>query len=105
MTPAQVLREARDIILRDGWIQNAYSSEQGYCVEGAIMRACRHHGMKWMQAQGNEALAAFAPFAKAIGCESRHGALALWGDRPERTVQDVLSAFDRAILIAEGGAT
>lgn len=100
MTAPEVLKEARRLIAEKGWTQSAYhrdadgvtrSSETAasFCIEGACMRAI---GPKpWCDWR--------SPLAEAIGLRDRLE-LANWNDRPERTKEEILAAFDRAIEIA-----
>jgi len=92
MTTAQVLRKAKGLIRKHGWVQRVFgNSETGYCVMGAIRRASPALGVG-----GRDA------FANALPSHMRGivGPTA-WNDAPRRTKAEVLRAFDKAIALAE----
>ena len=85
MTTRETLIAARAAIVACGWAQGCYRNTRGQvCALGAIEAATGRMG-----AEGEPAAAALT---LAVG-----GRLAAWNDAPGRTVEEVLSAFDRAI--------
>lgn len=89
----RLLREGRAAVER-GWCQRTYRSEKGeVCALGAL-------GFKnGMLATESQVL---AQRALRVGIFSSEPYIHHWNDRPERTKQDVLDAYDRAIVISEG---
>jgi hypothetical protein len=109
VTPREVLIEARRLIAEKGWTQDAYARDakgrnsltEGFdgdpvcfCADGAIRWATHMH-------QGREE--ARCLLNKAIGNERVFSGYDAWkwNDTPGRTKEEVLSAFDRAIALAE----
>ena len=88
MVTKAILREARKLVAA-GWTQGRFVREIGgqkcYCAEGAIMEAAYSVGAAWWLAAG--------ALCKAAASRS----LANWNDAPERTKDEVLAAFDKAI--------
>lgn len=93
MTPAEHLRAARALIdTPERWAQHAYNVQNPdgtrcYCMLGALDQVKLDH---------NETCAFLYA---AIGMIS----IALWNDAPNRTHNEVMAAFDRAIALAEAG--
>jgi hypothetical protein len=42
MSELEMLEEALKILREDGWIKNAFESEKGHCIFGAIAEAARN---------------------------------------------------------------
>lgn len=103
MTTSEVLRTAKDILLRDGWCQgvleNPITSEK--CTIGAVEAT-------GVERYSSEEIAVSAvlrslvppPPPKTMN-PRRLNAVAFWNDAPDRTPEDVLDLFDRAIAKAE----
>jgi hypothetical protein len=86
MTTHEVLVAARNLIDREGWIQNAHYAPEGRCVRGALSDVTRgktdlgyYHATRAFSDVVDEVL---------IGA---------WNDHPDRTKAEVLAAFDKAI--------
>jgi hypothetical protein len=78
---ARSLIEAKDYIQRNGWCQGDFSVGDSVCAVGAL------------NAIGDYSDETIDALAMAIGgCN-----IPLWNDVPERTLDDVLAAYDRAI--------
>lgn len=85
---ADVLREARGLIAKHGWCRNVYKNAFGeMCAAGAIRCASGDSKVKFE--------------ARGFLCAAINGAsITQWNDRPRRTKEQVLEAFDRAIARA-----
>jgi hypothetical protein len=77
----QVLRKARDLLVREGWVQGERHSADGYCLLGALEACGRPHD----DAPG-----------QALRLTLGHSIM-MWNDAPRRTVDDVLNLIDRTI--------
>lgn len=100
MTTVEILREARALIEK-GWTQGEHATDAHgvcvgplsdaachWCIEGALLRARKGWGFSsaWF------ALIDVIPSGNPIG----------WNDAEGRTQAEVLAAFDKAILLADG---
>src|ERR1700757_269153 len=102
-TTADALREARSLIEKPGtWIQNHFARDVNgeyvdsddelavsWCAAGACLRAAHAYGRSILSL-----LSYLEP-----GCD-----LTTWNDHLERTHEEVLAAFDRAIELASQGS-
>lgn len=104
MKPAEILRAARAKI-EQGWCQRCVARDsQGYRIYvGNMMEASRNPAAVSWCAQG----AVFAAGGDINGPElpilgqAVGSCIGIWNDRPRRTKEEVLAAFDRAIELAE----
>jgi hypothetical protein len=91
-----VLRDAKQLIVTEGWWQAGQEHDRG---DGRI-RACAVSSVtrsgfgSWDRIDG-----AITALTRVIGVSDAR-VIADWNDAPERTLEDVLSAFDRAIELA-----
>lgn len=111
MTAADVLRRGRDLLREKGWTQKAYKNDSGcMCSLGACYVAAgvpvseeqtHAHTAEEVSAEdrADEAQHFLYRAIREIG--GLYGVID-WNDRPERTVEEVYAAFDKAIEIAEG---
>lgn len=87
MKASDVLRAAKERIVVGGWMQNGYSSphDERVCAALAISRP---EGFPYLQ--------------RAVGLPvtQSHQGIWDWNDAPERTLTDVLDAFDHSIKLA-----
>ena len=118
MTALEVLKKARGLIetrwvkgalmRRPGYLQHRDENnpqEYGYCAIGAIGKA---QGMDWEDPRYDLArwnldmndLLALMGFASVNGLANADK-IASWNDDPNRTKEEVLAAFDAAIVSAE----
>lgn len=81
-----VLKEARALLVKDGWCQGAYERGKACCALGAIRKAAKITS-DWHPA--TRALAAIVGYPAP--------AISVWNDDPCRTKKDVLAAFNSAI--------
>ncbi len=102
-TIVEILRAARQLLIDRGWTQGTFARDAKgartlydapdavcYCSLGAIMVVGR----------GFAPEASTLALTKAIG--SGHPAnVAEWNDAKDRTKEEVLAAYDRAIVLAE----
>jgi hypothetical protein len=123
MTPKEALIEAKQLIERWGWLKGSFARDRygksiwiadakahiaagdcgGFCVSGAIAAAV---GLS-PDFQSSLRLVAFygtidatrARFSQAVGVVNQD--IAGWNDKPERTLQEVLDALDRAIALSD----
>lgn len=95
MDVKQTYTKARDLI-QAGWRQGSYSyhAESGscYCAAGAIREAA---GI----GVAEKASDLFAPLAATIGgsTDEHEGGVINWNDDRDRTRDEVIAAFDKAI--------
>lgn len=95
---SQALRQAKARIVKYGWVQGRTGDENtGFCVMGAIW-----NGAPYGHFQGELRRAQEEALEAAAGWVNTDNALGNWNDAPERTLEDVLSAFDAAIDLVEG---
>lgn len=120
MTPAEVLRRARNLI-EAGWCRHREAEAADFTLVGfdhptavrfdppaAIMRVAGEAGLSSL---GEAAYWSVAAFHKAMlggsgALGHEHGAfyidqIALWNNNLDRRLEEVLAAFDAAIAIAE----
>jgi hypothetical protein len=93
MMMSEILRAGKARIEQLGWCQGdekaIFSGNKHGCCTGTAL-----------QPAGDAALDAIKFLAKANGIDMR-GGIGIWNDAPERTVDDVLAAYDNAIAAAE----
>lgn len=100
-TVPTLLREARELIAQ-GWTQHAFARDaQGeicaaseavatcWCIRGAVRRVC-------LTGESSES-PLWGKVLHTLSTTLGRGGLAEWNDAPERTKEEVLSLFDRAI--------
>lgn len=89
MKPSEVLLEAKNKILMNGWRQGVGRNDQGrYCVLGAVGEVT---GISETFHEAN----------KYLGSVIDQRFIFTWNDTPGRTQQEVLDAFDAAISLAK----
>ena len=86
MTVKQILKAAKALLVKRGWVQEEYSNANGYCLLGAISKA----------AAGSNANPAFVVVRRVLRIKGLD-TIAGWNDRPDRTKEEVLKVLDRAI--------
>jgi hypothetical protein len=93
MTTHEALVEARNLIERDGWCQWAAADGRGaHCMGGALGRVTQGDpNCTFTETE----LAAFRALGEATG--TKDYGIPGWNDKPGRTKEEVLAAFDRAI--------
>lgn len=91
MTPAAILRGARDLLKRDGWIQGASRTPFGVCPGRAIYEM-------------NGSIGPSLSCAHYLALFTGDPSLVRWNDVPGRTWEQVLAAFEDAIEAAERDA-
>ena len=106
-TAADVLNEARRLIVEKGWTQNAYARRDDgdpcneddqyavcFCASGALYAA------SWRVA-GSQYATDIRDTARQFLRRAIGGAhVPQWNDNPSRSASEVLAAFDRAIELA-----
>lgn len=93
-----VLRRARDNLVRYGWVQGVLGSRQhGFCARGAIHAATRSDEFR---------IGAGGALKDTIGGRWNYS-ISTWNDETRRTKEQVIRAFDRTIkrLEKEAAAT
>jgi len=98
----ELLRKAADEIRRRGWTQDDFGSSNdrdncSVCAWGAINAAAYDDPWDTGENGETESLADFVAKVNNIGGNN----LALWNDHPDRTVEEVLEAFEKAARAAE----
>jgi hypothetical protein len=99
----ELMRSAKGMIKRGGWAQGdkkAFAEDNafGYCVATACVASCQHERISTDNAREMVLL-----FKDANGIDENM-AIGEWNDAPERTKDEVMEAFDRAIArSAQGG--
>jgi hypothetical protein len=100
MKTSEVLRKAADEIRRRGWHQGHYGSDSSdpdscaVCALGAIHAADRDD--PW-EDSSDLSFAAASALSSVLDGEY----VDVWNDNPERTVEEVLEAFEEAAQKAE----
>lgn len=93
MKTSELLRRARERLVRFGWVQGRYGySSVGHCAIGAL------YGDRLRVPDGTDVFAGEGFLEDAIGAP---GTVVAWNDKPGRTAAEVLAAYDDAIAIAE----
>lgn len=97
-TADQLLEEALALISGYGWVQGAgYRKDEGFCITGALRHAAFGAGY-WD----------CIPIETVVNTVSYYAActrllayvednIIIWNDKPERTVEDVILAFKKAL--------
>ena len=94
-TVADVLRRAKALIdAPEKWCKKTNQHGDARCIMAAI-NAQRSATVYAPQARAAEFI------ARAIEIKQGYGVIPDWNDAPERTHAEVMSAFDRAIALAE----
>ncbi len=87
----ETLEAAKRELIEHGWTQGAYQFGDSLCVVGAIAKAkCIDNSSETFFLEG------VVEWERKSGCS-----IAAWNDDPHRTFNDVMSAFDKAILLAK----
>lgn len=102
----QVLIGARNLLVRDGWIQGMMRSKNGRCISGAVGDAAAY--LKWPQRFRTETdvrnvlrqLIMPQPSWLHRWFGLRHIWLESWNDAKGRTREDAIALFDKAIAVA-----
>jgi len=97
MTALNVLAKARALLVKRGWVQGLAIDEMGrLCTVGACKIAAGGgaNDVRWPVA----AAAAAAVLERSLDLDEE---VSEWNDRTERTLDEVLAAFDRAIASLE----
>lgn len=108
-TPKQNLVSARQLIIDSGWCQRAFKKYQLnsdmkhvplYCAYGALETAIINNegGLN-----DQDYKATICYFKQAIAVD-QNKPISVWNDDPNRTKQQVIDAFDRAIIIADNSS-
>ena len=88
-----VLGEAKELIVRNGWMQGQYGdADRGYCIYGAVCEAADRQGSPGLEI---DAMAAINKDVRIVKT-GIYSAIS-WNDRPGRTQDDVLALFDTVI--------
>lgn len=89
MTPKEILIEAKRLLVEKGWCQNKFSNLEGnLCAMEAIVLASPSLDFR------------FYPFELMIRVINERW-ISDWNDHPDRTKEEVLAAFDKAIAMAD----
>jgi hypothetical protein len=94
MTAAEILRSAKELLIRDGWCQFRMMSPDGeHCMVGAVNR----DGLSYRHIhQAHQCL----KISIWGDCDNYLNLLTSWNDTLGRTVDEVLAKFDEAIALA-----
>ena len=96
MNAHQILVKARNLLDREGHAKHALRDETGYCQLGARnMATFGTQRFVWGHPDRKAFHAAKEALTDAVGVPSEE--LVDWNNAPERTKEEVLAAFDRAI--------
>ena len=91
MLASEAIREARNVLMQDGWCQGQSENDRGEkCMSGALAKVfLRDHVSRAATTAATDCVrAATIP------------QFPLWNDTPGRTIHEVLDAFDRAEKLA-----
>ncbi len=92
----ETLEAAKRELIEHGWTQGAYQFGDSLCVVGAIAKAKCIDNYAAELASETFFLEGVVGWGRKSGCS-----IAAWNDDPHRTFNDVMSAFDKAILLAK----
>lgn len=99
MTTADILRGAKARLIRIGW-----GKGDAECIAGRDLKALRCCAATAIAMTNNVEFARLSEigkfFVEVNGIDKTRG-IAYWNDAPERTIEDVLAAYDKAIAAAE----
>ena len=85
-TVTDVLLNARDRLIPAGnWCQHAYNDNGAVCMVGAVEQYAGHGTLPWTKALNR--------LRRVTDSES----VTRWNDAPDRTHQEVIGAFNRAL--------
>lgn len=97
VTSDRVLEEARRLLEEEGWVQGVFHrTGEGYCAVGALRQVvfvshcCECHSSQCEQVFKE----AYIRLQSQVG---GRGTVAWWNDRPERTAEDVIMLFGKAL--------
>lgn len=91
-TVEEALANGRNSISEHGWQQGRLKDDEGrFCLVGGMVRS----GGK------NVPIAALSLISKVVGVPVEY--LDDWNDAPGRTKEEVLAAYDKALVLARGG--
>ncbi|SRR6266542_2311878 len=102
MTTTEALQEAKALLMEKGWVQGREVDERGrHCTYGAIREVIG----RVLHEDINAAVGYIARAASSrnIGC-CPACAIAPWNDTPGRTFNEVMKAFDAAIILSKEDA-
>jgi hypothetical protein len=104
MTTKEVLKKAKEKI-EQGWCQHVIAKDR----EGTKVPADSPEAIQWCSVGAIASIYAkqdvfitFTPEYNLILKVLKTESLAEWNDRPKRTIEEVLAAFDKAIELADG---
>ena len=111
-TAAEVLRDAKGVLERNGWLQGHYFDDRQFragtpaeacrvCLYGALNLAAGNGPHRPLEAAHPVMLAVYA----VIDASGDWDGVGGWNDEPGRTVDEVLALLDEAIERAEAGAS
>jgi hypothetical protein len=102
MTPAEVIREARNVLFERGWTQGRREADDGaVCLEAALSIAiCGKPRFLCEGARGTQGVIAAIEAAIDTDTESTWE----WNDYYRRTFNEVIDALDRAEKLAEAAS-
>lgn len=97
------LTQARELIVKHGWIQGRFGNEQcGYCILGAIAAASSSMRDPDLDAAAELAIMTEQAFRRSNG--GANISISLYNDAYGREKKDVLHAFDQTIeMVHRGG--
>jgi hypothetical protein len=112
MKPSELLLRARDILLFMGWAQNSEAYDEDgmeaeffeeraskFCMTGALSRA--FHEMQPAMRTSEEVGSANMYLMRSINRLGDWVDIPYWNDRPTRTLDEVIAAYDEAIRLAK----
>jgi hypothetical protein len=88
--PKAIVDKAKELILRDGWVQGVYRYKEGRCISGALKDASRELGFDTTSNEQD-----FIDYMRARTNVMRRtgGMLPTWNDKSKRTKEEVLAAL------------
>lgn len=97
-TADRILGEASALISEFGWVQGTgFRKDDGFCVQGALRHAAFGAGY-WDCIPIETVVNTLSYYAACARLnEYTDGNIIIWNDKPERTVEDVILAFKKAL--------
>lgn len=98
----KVLEEARRLLEKEGWIQGDFHrTGEGYCALGALRQVVYEGycvvGAGHHMCGGSAGVIFSEAYQRLQSQVGGRGTVAWWNDRPERTAEDVIMLFEKAL--------
>jgi hypothetical protein len=101
MTTTTVLKKAKALIQKYGWIQKSNGDQKhGFCASGAISNVINGCDCEKNGCNGNKPCI-YVRTENALSRAMKYKPITIYNDAPGRTKEQVLGRFDRAIKLCK----